>query len=340
MKIKKKYLLFVLFLIIESYSQNNSRFHFDNIGDYSKFILIDDLSYLDLNFENEISYNELKSVTSYLDGSYAIDIKDTLSNRFFFYKKMMIDDNKSIVIYHESKTNFGNYNYFYQLLFNSKNQFVNLQRIGLRSTDSLMSSSNSLLCENYFFVWNFNIHSNQLDSLFFMFNYNKPLLFDNYECNEIDFCLNYTPNLESLPERNLSKYIFDSTFFTNIINLIPLKYCSTILNTKVLTSIGNKNFELKENYFVESKKISSTKRIVFSLNEYLNIENYKNVKEIVYHIIDNNNVVIKSEQIALCYILDNKEYIKWSKVNFSENFIEITSSCYGCETRIEKIHFE
>lgn len=342
MEIKRIFTIFFIFYFSISEAQNiTNEFPFNKFKNTDKSIIIDDLTFSTLNFKNEISYNELKSFLRYEDGSLAIDVKDTESNKFYYYGKYEINKFKNIIIYQISKNKFSNYTYFYQLLFDSKNQLINMQQIGLRTNDKYRFDSNSLLFNDNFFIWKFKKIKDSLTLNFFKFNNDIDLKYENYACNENTFCSTYKAKFNTIPERNLNKFIFDNSFFENIKSIVPLKYCSPIVSTKILSSIGNIYFQLKENYFIEAKEIDKDEKIVFTLNLYYDNEKYHNIYEIVYHIINSKNEVIKSEQVSLSYTdLKNKIYLNWGKIIIDNNKIKIIKGCNGCEEEINIIKFK
>jgi hypothetical protein len=340
-KMKTKKIIYILSLLIvfNSFSQQKkTKYFFEDVSILKLPIIIDEVSVENLYMYKEVSYKTIKDLLISKNEDFAIKMDDSDSNsKFYIAGKYNFHDKVAVIMFNKTEKNSNNLINCFLLMYESDGKLSSFRTIGWFGNHTGFKIS--LINLNVMFEF-------EADAVLKKYNINYltyyPLSkekgyfpFSDNNCEEMETCLNYKPNLDSIPDRKIKKYIFDKAFFEKEKRLIPLKYCSKDTISQILSSISNEKKISMKNYFIDSKKIEDGKRVVFFLNEY-EYKNYRKVSEVGYQIFNKNGTLSKREQIAQYYI--TKEGITsalLSKVFIENDNLIVESQGRGFEKKVD-----
>lgn len=336
METRKLYILIFLIVFNCFSQQKKTKYFFEDVSILKLPIIIDEVSFENLYMYKEVSYRTIEDLLISKNGDFAIKMNDS-NSKFYVFGKYKFYDKVAVIIFNKIEKKTNNLINCFLLMYESDGKLSSYRTIGWIGSNTGFKTS--LINLN-------NIFEFETDTVLKKYNINYltyyPLSkekgyfpFSDDNCEEMETCLNYKPNLDSIPDRVIKKYIFDKAFFEKEKRLIPLKYCSKDTISQILSSISNEKKMSMKNYFIDSKKIEDGKRIIFFLNEY-EYKNYKKVSEVGYQIFNKNGTLSKRTQIAQYYITkEGITSIMFSKVFIENNNLRIESQEKGFEKKVD-----
>ncbi len=329
-------MLFRLIFILSLYLTASCNAQVETIGfdDFSNNfkqlnlpIVVDQITLHNLSIKNnEIAYSVIEEYITDEEKKPLIKVSDTIYNKFYTYGQIKLGDRKGLLFSHINDNK-----YLYIGIFNESG---NLQWFSkLCSTDSSTSIYNdnyaTMILSDLMFLKVDEIHKNNSLTVE-VYEPKEDILFSSYDCNDYPKCDTYKPTLEEIPLSSNLNLKIDASFLKSLNLLIPIKFCSPVKTSQVLSSIGDENKKSLSSYFIGAKVLKGNRKIIFFLNVY-EYENYSNIREVGYQIIDENGKPIKID--SFCEYAEDKEGAliikKTGEIKDLDNSIEIYSYEYG-----------
>lgn len=326
--------LFCFIICFFSFGQS-SGFSFDEF--LNKFdlkplpIIVDEITLINLETKNQLNYKDVKKFIIDEDKIPYIEVNDTISNKFYSFGKLKVDDGIGIIFSHVTNQSKS----IYIGIFNVKNELIWFSSIGFIGNNGFDEKFATIILPNLMFLKVRDIYlANDLSVD--VFEANGDFLFSNFLCNDYADCINYVAQLKNTPVSFNLNLKFDKSFLLNLKALIPLQFCSPARNCQVLSSIDNEKKKKNTSHFVGSKILKNNNLIVFFFNVF-EFENYYNVMEIGYQIFNEEGKLIKMDNF--CEYAENKEkkiiLNKIGEIKDLDNKIQIFSYESGFTNLIE-----
>lgn len=290
-------------------------------------IVIDQIMLNKLSPDAEkIPYTEIEKYIVDEEKKPLIKVSDTVYNNFYSYGKIKLEDKEGLLFSH-----INNNKFIYIGIFDELGKLQWFSK--LCSTDSSASAFNdnyaTMILADYMFLKVDEIYKNSFLTAE-IFEPKEEILFSSYDCSDYPKCNLYTPEIEEIPIRDNLNLKIDVPFLKALNLLIPIKFCSPVKTSQVLSSIGDENKKSLSSYFIGSKSLKGDKKIIFFLNIY-EYKNYSNVREVGYQVIDKNGKPIKID--SFCEYAEDKEgkpiIKKTGEIKDLDECIEIYSYEYG-----------
>lgn len=325
----KNIIILIIIIFLTNFCNGQVRkTNFDNFSNNFKQLqlplVFDQITLKKLSSDTEkLSYSEIKKYIVDEEKKPLINLNDTINNNFYSFGKIKLQ-NMDALIFSEVNTHKS----IFISIFNKLGELRWFSK--LCSTESFDSSLNnnyaSMILEDNMFL---KVDKNSYLTVE-IFEPNEDILFSSYECIDYSKCYLYSPRVEQIPIREDLNLKIDSSFFNTVKLLIPIKFCSPIKTTQVLSSIGNENNKSLDSYFIGSKTLEGDKKIIFFLNIF-DYNNYLNVREVGYQVMDKNGKLIKIDNFY--EYAETKEGIpiinKTGEIKDLNDKIEIYSYEYG-----------
>ncbi|MBN9285323.1 MULTISPECIES: hypothetical protein [unclassified Flavobacterium] len=313
-----------LFTSLSTLSQNEDILAFGERFKPLEFPLVfDDLSVLDIKRHPEIPYSLFQKIIIDDDGSCLIKTNDTINNKFFANGKINVFDKYVGFIFTHISNYKGNAETKIYLSVFNDNRLLRTNLLANPYPES-ETKINSLLFKNIFYEFK-NLNSNNSETTTYSRKgklYDGMKKEDGFIFSEEVFSEDFGTDslhagMDSIPERNLNLN-FNKDFFKSKKELIPLKYCSPISNSQVLTSIDGLKKKNINSFFIDSWRIKDNRKIIFFMNEY-EYDKFKCVSEIGYFIIDSKGKIKMKKSFAEYILRDNGERFKIKEAKIISN---------------------
>lgn len=283
-------------------------------------MVIDEISFANLNSFEEVEYSKIKNILKSKDSKFYI--ADTFKNtKYYVCGKYNLEDKTALIVIIDSPSIKSIACYL--MIYSKEFELLNFTLIA----NKLIADKNEQFSSCIININNLIICSKEGVEYYEYSDIDLSIPFVINNCLEIAECANYIPKYTAIPKRNLNEYNFNNIFFESDSYFIPLKYCSPLNYSQITVDVGGYAPVALKNYFIDSKKISNGKTIVFFLNIYT-FENLKVLKEIGYQIFRSDGKLEKTKDIAY-YQIDNKGIMTFcdSKVLIYDDNISIESKC-------------